>query len=164
MKKIFALFVVAAAFIACGESTENKQPKEKSETIKEAEAYHEKVIKLHNEVLSTLHSSIEGHEKRIEMYGDDPERKEIVEGLAKRLAKLEALHDEVHEWEHNIVEIPGHAHSHDHDHDHGHDHKHDHAQDRVLEGLSDEEHLEIQKELYEQIRQISSRLNVITRN
>lgn len=161
MKKIFALFMVAAAFMACGEEASNKQSKEKSETIKEAEVYHEKMLKMLNETLQNLHNTIEGHEKRIELHGDDQERQESVQGLKARLEKLEALHDEIHEWEHNIVEIPGHAHSHDHD-DHGHDHKHDHAQDRVLDGLSDEEHLEIQRELYEQVSAFSKRLETIS--
>lgn len=163
MKKIFAFFVFATALMSCGEEAANKQPKEKSETLKEAEVYHEKTIQLYNETVEKLHATIEGHEKRIEMYGDDPEREETVKALAARLTKLEALHDDIHEFEHNIVEIPGHAHSHDHDHghDHAHDHKHDHAQDRVLEGLSDEEHLEIQRELYEEMTKLSKRYAVI---
>lgn len=163
MKKIFALLMVATAFMACGEQTAKEQPKEKSEVIIEAEATHEKMLQVKGEVLQKLHDTIEGHEKRIEMYASDPERADFVQELTERLAKLEALHDEIHEWEHNIVEIPGHAHTHDHD-DHGHDHNHDHAQDRVLEGLSDQEHLDIQRELYNQIREFNARLTTITRN
>jgi len=51
------------------------------------------------------------------------------------------------EWKHNMVLIPGAAHNHDHhDHDHDHDHNHDHSHQEAASHLTPEEILNVQKE------------------
>ena len=93
---------------------------------------------------------------------------------AMALARLESRVSELdvrfHDWSTTMVEIPGHAHSHDdghdhdhghhdhdHDHDDGHDHDHDHhdhAAGPSLEGLSDDQILEIQLALQTELSKL----------
>ncbi len=92
--------------------------------------------------------------------------------LARLESRVSELDVRFHDWSATMVEIPGHAHSHDHahghdhdhghhdhdhddghDHDHGHDH-HDHAAGPSLEGLSDDQILEIQLALQTELSKL----------
>lgn len=142
---------VAAALVACG------GPAEKSETLKQAEKVHENIISLSGEVADMMHSKVEVIEGKIETAsaaGDSLMAAQL--GILND--KLDALHDRFHEWEENMVEIPGHTHSHDHG---DHDHHHDHVQQNIMEGLSDQEHLDIQQEQLDQLNALKQELESI---
>jgi hypothetical protein len=70
--------------------------------------------------------------------------------------QLDRWHTSLHQWEEDMVEIPGHAHTHaeGEEHDHG-----SHA--ATLEGLSDEDILAIQKELSTKLDSIKAGLDQI---
>lgn len=83
--------------------------------------------------------------------------------LARLESRVSELDVRFHDWSATMVEIPGHAHSHDHDHghDHGHDDGHDHDHDHhdhaagpSLEGLSDDQILEIQLALQTELSKL----------
>ncbi|MCC5935833.1 MAG: hypothetical protein JJU34_01000 [Lunatimonas sp.] len=67
------------------------------------------------------------------------------------------LRDFLEDWDQSFVEVPGFEHTHDHDHDHeGHDHSHHHA--HKAPELTPEQHLQLQKHLYEQLVEVYSRV------
>lgn len=151
MKQLILSVAVALFLAACG----NEAPKaaEKSETIKQAEIAHNQCLSIGAEVVNMLHDRIESLEERV-AFAVETEDQDLMERYSVMLAEYEKYHSMYHDWEHNLAEIPGHEHSHDGAHDHDHDHNHDHAQSRILEGLSDEEHLNIQKEQLRQIQEM----------
>jgi len=82
--------------------------------------------------------------------------------------QLNTIDLQFHDWMQTMVEIPGHAHDHAHDHGdgeageaghEGHDHAHDHGAGASLEGMSDAQILEIQKELQSRLSAIEAELN-----
>jgi hypothetical protein len=62
--------------------------------------------------------------------------------------ELEALKERLHEWDQNFVEVPGFEHEH-HQHEHGHHHHHNPAPN-----LTPSQHLNLQKGLLEEIKEI----------
>jgi ABC-type Zn2+ transport system substrate-binding protein/surface adhesin len=71
-----------------------------------------------------------------------------------------------HNWESTVVGIPGdacdHDHDHAHDHDHeGHDHAHDHGNELSLEGMSDDEILEIQAALFAELQVLQAEYDAV---
>lgn len=163
MRNLIPVFIAVFALIACNnDETTQKEPKriEKSQTILKAESVHEEALKVIDETIVLLHDQIDGLERRIEAYSKDPDKAEMLETYKARLVAMEALHDEIHVLEGNFVEIPGHEHT----HEDGHGHDHDHEKERVLEGLSDEEHLEIQTEQLNQARDLQERIKAAFRN
>lgn len=61
------------------------------------------------------------------------------------------------EWDEAWVEVPGFEHDHDHDHEEeGHDHHHHHI---AAPNLSTDEHLELQKHLLKEIKQLENSFN-----
>ena len=152
MKKLIYLFV-AVALAACG------GPAEKSETLKQAEKVHESIISISGDLADMMHSKVDMLEEKIEAAAASGDSLMAVQ-LGELNTKLDDLHNRFHEWEENMVEIPGHAHSHDHgDHDHHHDH--DHVQENIMEGLSDQEHLDIQQEQLDQLNALKQELESI---
>ncbi len=165
MRNLIPIFVAVFALIACNnDETTQKEPKrvEKSETILKAESIHEEALKVIDETIELLHNQIDGLERRIEAYSKDSDKAEMLETYKARLAAMEAFHDEIHVLEGNFAEIPGHEHT--HEEGDGHHHDHDHEKERVLEGLSDEEHLEIQQEQLNQARELQQRIKAAFRN
>ncbi|HAA11801.1 MAG TPA: hypothetical protein DCE41_08935 [Cytophagales bacterium] len=71
-------------------------------------------------------------------------------------ADLEALQESLHEWDEQLVEVPGFEEEHDHNHE-GHDH-HDH---NAAPELSPKEHLDIQQHLLAEIKTIAERARQI---
>lgn len=150
------LFILGIAFLAaCTEA-----PKEKSETLKEAEKVHETMLELKSEVANMIHEREEALEKRL-TFAQENDDQELYGKYEAMMAKLQEVHTKFHDWESNIAEIPGHAHT--HEPGEHHDHDHDHAQMRVLEGLSDEEHLAIQKEQLESLQRLRATLENASR-
>jgi hypothetical protein len=158
---VFAFAFIASAFLSsCTEP-------EKTETWKEAEALHERMVqtgdKLHHELEATM-SGVNDHFEKAIAKGDSA----LAGQLASISSRLDRFDGNFHAWSESVVAMPGagcsHADhdSHDHgDHDHGdHDHgdhaAHVHTQ-TLPDGLSDEDMLEIQQE-------IMASLEVLKRN
>jgi ABC-type nickel/cobalt efflux system permease component RcnA len=91
----------------------------------------------------------------------------IRESLGQQLSNAEAdslLHSTLEEfklalkeWDEAFVEVPGFEHDHDHDHDEeGHDHHHHHA---AAPNLSAQEHLDLQKHLLDEIKELEKSFN-----
>jgi hypothetical protein len=156
--RVFFFLIPMALLFACGEGQTKKA--EKSEAIKEAMAIHEEAMAVYRATADLIHDLM--HEHEIALEKSQEASQDALEALVRRGELLDQLHDEMHDWEHNLAEIPGHEHS--HDHDHGHEHNHDHAKDRILEGLSDEEHLAIQKEQLALIQKIKASIEAIPYN
>lgn len=147
------LILFAVALVACGGGHE------KSETLKQAEKVHDNILKLSGEMANVMHSKVEMMESKLEAAvasGDSA----MAMQLEQLNGKLDDLHNRFHELEENMAEIPGHEHTHDHgDHDHHDDH--DHVKQNVLEGLTDQEHLDIQTEQLNQLKALQEELNSI---
>jgi hypothetical protein len=158
MKHIVFTLALAGILAACGSG----EPKavEKSETIKQAEIAHDQSLAIGAEVVNMLHERIEGLNARVQ-FATETQDTLLLARYNALLADYEKYHTMYHDWEHNLAEIPGHEHTHDGAHDHAHDHDHNHAQDRIMEGLSDEEHLNIQKEQLRQIQEMKSAIEQI---
>lgn len=145
---------------ACNSSAEgeNKESAPKSEQIIKAEALHEQGLALYNETKKIAVDARAKWDAEMADFSEDvtPEQMEKIEaygiGLKQVLIELDS-------WEANLTEIPGHAHNHDHDHDHDHAHDHDHEKERILEGLTDEQHVEIQQEQLNYITKIRTILD-----
>ncbi len=96
----------------------------------EAAAVHEEAMKLFHELEDLL--------KQLEQNENIPT--EAVEEIKLSL----------HEWEENLVEVPGYEHAHDHE---AHGHHHHHHDHKKLD-VTAEEMLALQKELRENIKQL----------
>jgi len=70
-------------------------------------------------------------------------------GLHSKLEALVAAQLALEHWNSNVVEVPGHHH-----HEEGEVCTHDHSRDAILEGLPDEEILNMQKELKSQLMEL----------
>lgn len=158
MKQFAFTLALAVVLAACGGDAQKTT--EKSETIKQAEIAHNQCLSIGAEVVSVLHERIEGMNARVQ-FATETQDQDLLARYTALLAEYEKYHSMYHDWEHNLAEIPGHEHSHEGAHDHAHDHDHDPAQDRVLEGLSDEEHLNIQKEQLRQIQEMKTAIEQI---
>jgi len=167
MNRLLVLAMCFAA-IGCGETAE-------SESLKEARKLHDQLTRISGD----LHDAMQASLVLIETQIDD----RLAQGdsaLAIQLARVESQLGELdvrfHGWESTVVGIPGdacnHDHSHDHAHDHeghdhahnheGHDHAHDHGNELSLEGMSDEQILEIQAALLAELQAIQAAYEVAT--
>jgi len=176
MKHALSLFVVCASVLAsCGGGSQTP-----SAARQQAEAVHEEMIatsaSLHDAIATTL-ARLEPAIEAMMAAGDTSSAMDLAR-LESRVSELDVR---FHDWSATMVEIPGHAHSHDHDHghdhdhDHGHDHghddghdhdhghddghdhdhdHHDHAAGPSLEGLSDDQILEIQLALQTELSKL----------
>lgn len=147
-------FAIAATMASCGDHNH-----EKSETLKQAEQVHEQVIQLSGDVANMIHSKTDMVGEKIQEYaaaGDSitASKLEMLNG------KLESLHTKFHEVENGIVEIPGHEHTHADGEECDHDH--DHAKEALMEGLSDEQHLEIQSEQKRLLEELKTEIESIS--
>ncbi|MBO74385.1 MAG: hypothetical protein CMD33_03835 [Flavobacteriales bacterium] len=144
--------------IGCGTPAE-------SESLKEARKLHDQLTRISGVLHEDMQASLVGIEEKIEAsisVGDST--------VANQLARLESELGELdvlfHNWESTVVGIPGdacdHDHDHAHDHDHeGHDHAHDHGNELSLEGMSDDEILEIQAALFAELQVLQAEYDAV---
>lgn len=154
MKNILSILAVAVVLASCGDHNH-----EKSETLKQAEQVHEQVIKLSGDVADMIHAKTDDVSAKLEEYtaaGDSV----MASKLEMLSIKLDDLHDKFHSVETGIVEIPGHEHVHAEGEEH--DHGHDHAKNALMDGLTDEQHLEIQSEQKKLLEELKSEVESIT--
>jgi ABC-type nickel/cobalt efflux system permease component RcnA len=162
MKNILLFVLAASMMAACNSSAEGekKESAPKSEQIQKAEALHEEALALYNETKKIAVDAREKWEAEMADFSEDvtPEQMEKIETYGLNLKQVLI---ELDNWEKTLTEIPGHAHEHDHDHNHAHDHAHDHdhEKERILEGLTDEQHVEIQQEQLKYITKIRTILD-----
>lgn len=144
MKYRFLLSVVVIiTLVACHNH-------EDSATMKEAKKVHEGMIKLQDQMEETIGA------KTLQI--QDQLNVKLAEGDSLAAEQLQGLRNQIdrwnnvlHQWEEDMVEIPGHAHTHAEGEEHDHS---SHA--GTLEGLSDEEILDIQNELAKKLDSIQS--------
>ncbi len=70
---------------------------------------------------------------------------------------LELWKERLQEWDNNFVEVPGFGHEHHHDENEHHDHHHHH---NPAPNLSSSEHLNLQKGLLEEVKEIEKALTM----
>lgn len=163
MKKILFLAIAASIIVGCNssaegeKSNESKAPKEKSQQILKAEQLHEQAIAVYNETKSKVAKIRAEYDEEMANLDEGIPQDEMI--LKERYGTLiKRWETELQEWNDALIEIPGHAHTHDHgDGDHHHDHNHE--QDRILEGLSDSDHLNIQNEQLQVIQALLARVD-----
>ncbi|MEL6675556.1 MAG: hypothetical protein AAFR61_25335 [Bacteroidota bacterium] len=63
---------------------------------------------------------------------------------------VKQLEEAVHQWEDQLVEVPGFEHA--EGHDHNHDHDHDHAKEELMENLPPLEILKLQEALAQEVQ------------
>ncbi|MEY5043062.1 MAG: hypothetical protein RJA19_289 [Bacteroidota bacterium] len=169
----FLLGAVVLAFCvsSCGDSA----PADSAE-LAEAKVVHEAIVaqsdSLH-EVIAGRLGAVRDSLASAQAAGDSA----AIASWTTLEQQLNTIDLQFHDWMQTMVEIPGHAHDHAHDHgdgeagheghDHGdgeaghegHDHAHDHGAGASLEGMSDAQILEIQKELQSRLSAIEAELN-----
>lgn len=144
MKYRFLLSVIAIfTLVACHNH-------EDSATMKEAKKVHEGMIKLQAQMEETIGAKTSQIQDQLDakLAEGDSLAAEQLQGLRNQ---IDSWHNALHQWEEEMVEIPGHAHTHADGEEHDHS---SHA--GTLEGLSDEEILEIQNELAKKLDSIKS--------
>ena len=160
MKNILLFVLAASMMAACNSSAEGekKESAPKSEQIQKAEALHEEALALYNETKKIAVDARAKWDAEMADFSEDvtPEQMEKIETYGLNLKQVLI---ELDTWEANLTEIPGHAHDHDHDHGHDHAHDHDHEKERILDGLTDEQHVEIQQEQLNYITKIRTLLD-----
>ena len=81
------------------------------------------------------------------------EKLQAIEGLSSE--SVNDIRKSIQEWDENMVEVPGYEEDHDgHDHDHDHAHHHHHP----APNLTSRQHLELQRSLLDEIRNIQNKL------
>jgi hypothetical protein len=126
MKKLILSALVAIALVSCEEKKDSVQ-------ITEAISIHQNMKAVHSELNGMLES------------GDSS----TLVALANAGNIINGLQSELSDWDTELVEIPGHCF-----HEEGEAHEHDHAEEARLAKLSDQEILDIQKELDVKLKEI----------
>ncbi len=144
--QLLSAIVFIGSLTACS-SSDKKDP-----LLEEAAQYHNQAT----EVQETIEPKIEQIDSLKTVFAA---QKTPVN--AARIATLDSLKTAFEEWEKNLVEVPGMPH--DHKHDHGkHEHKHNHA-DATLKDLPAEQMRDLQRETLNNIKQIQTRLEVVSK-
>ncbi|NQX91749.1 MAG: hypothetical protein HRT74_06425 [Flavobacteriales bacterium] len=145
--KVAALFgFLAIAMCSC-------HSHEDSPTIKEAVEVHKNMRTLYSDleaIAIAKKEEVKGHIKEAEMNADTLS----AEKLAALNSQLEVLHKELNDWKDGLVEVPGHCF-----HEEGEAHEHHHH--AHLEGLSDQEMLQLQQELEKELKEIEKSIKSI---
>lgn len=138
-----SLFVL---LVSCGRSSDKKDP-----LLEEAARYHNQAT----EVQAVIEPKIEQIDslKTVLTTRKTPD-------ASARIATLDSLKTAFDEWEENLVEVPGMPHNHTHEHGKG-EHRHKHA-DATLKDLPAEQMRDLQRETLNNIRQIQTRLEVVS--
>jgi hypothetical protein len=141
--RFFAAVLAVFTLVACHDH-------EDSATMKEAKKVHEGMIKLQAQLEETIGAKTSQIQGQLDS--------KLAEGDSLAATQLQSLreqidtwHNALHQWEEEMVEIPGHAHTHADGEEHDHS---SHA--GTLEGLSDEEILAIQNELAKKLDSIKA--------
>lgn len=139
----FALGLFAFAMAAC-------HTHEDSPTIKEAVEVHKNMRTLYQDL-----ESIAEAKKQEYMEAMDQAKQNADTASAEQLVKfneqLESIHHDLASWKENLVEVPGHCF-------HAEGEPHEHHDQPHLKDLSEEEILELQKELENQLKQLEGKL------
>lgn len=149
MKYLFVTIALALTIASCG------GPKEDSPSLKEAKEVHNRMVGIASEMKDILKHKMTEYESRfapIAAKGDSALAKAdslVAIRLGKFSDRLFWVQTSLEEWESNLVGIPGEEHDHSHaEGEHTHDHSHSHEANPEL---TDEQQLELQKELESQI-------------
>ena len=163
MRKILFFSITASIIVACNTSAEGEKsnetsaPTEKSQQLLRAEEIHEQAMAVYMSTKEKVGKIRAEYDEEMANLDEGTPQDEMI--LKERYGTLiKRWETELSQWIDGLVEIPGHAHTHDHgDGDHQHDHNHE--QDRILEGLSDSDHLNIQNEQLNVIKALEARVD-----
>jgi hypothetical protein len=141
MKKLILSALVAIALVSCEEKKDSVQ-------ITEAISIHQNMKAVHSELNGMLDVQYQRYEAFVEMVSESGDSSTLV-ALANAGNIINGLQSELSDWDTELVEIPGHCF-----HEEGEAHEHDHAEEARLAKLSDQEILDIQKELDVKLKEI----------
>lgn len=134
-KQVLTALLLPLIMLAC---SHDKKP---DENLQEAFKIHEDAVGLRNQL------------------GNELEKLNAIDDSLFVLANkgnLDSIANALKSWDEQLVEVPGFEEEHDHDHE-GHDHHHHDEQP----DLTSEQHLEVQKHLFEEIQAIEKSVNQI---
>jgi ABC-type nickel/cobalt efflux system permease component RcnA len=151
MKKFRSIAVlIATVMIVVSCSTDRTQDVQ----IKKAADIHLKAVAKHDSILAILEKQKKQVERNLETE-TIPSNIQSYKAMLKSLDKSMQL---LHDWDSELIGVPGVEHNHDHDHGHDHDHSH---QDDILDDLSDREILEIQQAYSEHLDKIEDKISEV---
>ncbi|ODS76966.1 MAG: hypothetical protein ABS46_18650 [Cytophagaceae bacterium SCN 52-12] len=135
MKHIFLLVFVCSigTFLACSSG------QGKNEVLAEANRVHLEAVEIYDET----HELLEKLQEEAKA-GED----------SQAVARLDSIHDLLHNWKDGLYEVPGFEHTHDHGEE-GHKHDHDH---KAAPSMTDESMLDYQKNARAAIEEIRKSL------
>jgi hypothetical protein len=152
-KTIPFLLIVLTLFASCNDSGRAKNRK-----LQEAAKIHEDIMTRHDSIYSKLLREKERVSEVLEEGNLSSDKQGAYESMIRSIDKSFRI---LGTWEESVVGVPGFEHHHG---EHTH-HDHDHASDEILDGMSDEEILELQKayqtRLSDVIEQIEGLLTTI---
>ena len=147
MKYLFITLAFSLFLASCG------GPKEDSPSLKEAKEVHNRMVGIASEMKDILSLKTTEYESRLAPLaarGDTVLASAdslVAIGLGKFSDRLFWVQTSLEEWESNLLGLPGEEHNHSHaEGEHAHDHSHG-----TNPELTDEQQLELQKELESQI-------------
>jgi hypothetical protein len=140
----FSALALTACLFACS-SADKKDP-----LLEEAARYHQEAT----DIQAVIEPQIEQIDslKTVVLASNVPT-------AGATVATLDSLKTAFEEWEKNLVEVPGMPHNHSHDHG---DHKHHNHADATLKDLPAEQMRDLQRETLNAIKQMQTRLTVVS--
>ncbi|MCB0762317.1 MAG: hypothetical protein KDC12_12395 [Flavobacteriales bacterium] len=148
MKKILFSAAVAIALIACNGHEESPQ-------IQEAVSIHENMRATYVELDSIMQVRHQQYLVFTEMVSQsgDTATQGALDNARDIILKLRG---DLKDWNDELVEVPGHCF-----HKEGEAHSHDHAEEQRLAGMTDDQILEIQKELKTKLDAIEKQVRLL---
>lgn len=143
--KILTLLGLVLLFAACGGRSENRK-------MVEAAAIYEQILIKHD----SIYNMLQKHDQRVDnilakVPESDPDR--VAYESMKR--SIDRSFNLLESWMDGVAEFPGSEHV----HDSNSPHKHDHKKERLMESMSDEEILELQKAYKTRLDEVGLKIN-----
>lgn len=146
MKQLLFI-LLSLVFIACG-------PKEESPLIKEALTVQDSARELHRAMSEEVSNKLKALDDTMILVRKQNDADEM-RRLRATFADYESLNRKLNEWRENLIEIPGHCLHEDGEHHH---HANEHTD------LTDQDILDVQNELYRQLKGLEKQLNTTKGN
>lgn len=141
---VLAFFSIAAVVISCGGRSENRK-------LVEAAAIHEKILDKHDSIYNALTVQKERVDKKLSQLSDSDPDRPAYESMNRSIERSYKL---LNSWMEGVVGVPGVEHK----HKEGAPHTHDADKERTMEGLSDQEILELQQAYKTRLDEVGSKI------
>lgn len=146
LRSIAILFATVLIVVSCSsDRTQDVQ-------IKKAAEIHKRAIAKHDSIMAILEKQKKQVERNLETETIDSN----IQSYKAMLKSLDKSMQLLHDWDNELIGVPGVEHNHDHGHDHNHSHK-----DDILDDLSDKEILEIQRAYSEHLDKIEDKISEV---